>query len=478
VKRNVLFALSTLGFLVFFFSCKKINEPTELGGDLLPAIDNVNTFDTTLEVLASYHTSPEYDTAYASDNLALGQINDPLFGSTNAGLYFNLSSSKYSSLPFINKAAVTIDSVVLSLAYAGVYGDSSAAVTVAVSEIAQDNGFNDSSYYRYDHPEFVTVGPVLGNRLFVAADLEDSLTIARQGDTTKVANVLRIRLDNSLGQRFAQYDTANNGPYTSDSLFRAAFRGLAVKTTGASGSGALAYFNLLDAGTALYVYYKSKKTDGSDTSGTATFIHSTYRANNRNYLGIANAIVRTPGADYLAGLNLASPQKLYLQSSPAGSYVGMSIPGLSNFPNKVIHRAELIAYRLPSLQDNFFGPPSRLLLDRKDSTGLVRLFDNDIQYDANGSVSLGLFGGTLGKDGSYHFNITRYVQGIVTKKEHNDSLRLSAPLRSDLFSQAYRAKISVPVISNIAAGRVVIAGDNYPADAAKRLRLRIVYSNL
>lgn len=33
-----------------FFSCTKINEATELGDDLIPAVDNVNTFDTTLTV--------------------------------------------------------------------------------------------------------------------------------------------------------------------------------------------------------------------------------------------------------------------------------------------------------------------------------------------------------------------------------------------------------------------------------------------
>lgn len=478
MKRNVLFALFTLGFVVLFSSCKKINEPTDLGDELLPAIDNVNTFDTTLNVLASYRAFPQFDTTAYNDNLALGQIFDPVFGSTKADLYFNLSSAKYGSSPFINKTNVIIDSVVLSLAYTGVYGDSTSAINVAVSEIAQDNDFNDTTFYRFENSGFTTTGPVLGSKLFSPSNFKDSVTIARKGDTTKVANVLRIHLDNSLGSRLSQFDTAGNGGYKNDSLFRTLFRGLAVKTTNASAPGALAYFNLTSAGSVLYVYYKSKNTDGSDTTGTATFVHNSYisTATNKNY-GVANSIVRTSGGEYLTNLNVASPQQLYIQSSPTGSYVSINVPGLTNFPNKVIHRAELIAYRLPSVEDNYFTPPSRLLLDHKGASDTIHIFDKDVQFDANGTVSFSLFGGTLRSDNSYRYNITRYVQGIVTKKEPNDSLRLYASLRNKLYSSTFGTRVSVSGISNIAAGRVVLAGENYP-DPALRLRLRIVYSNL
>ncbi|WP_121355454.1 DUF4270 family protein [Flavisolibacter nicotianae] len=470
MKLKGLSALLTLGLIVFFFSCTKLNEPTQLGDGLIPAVDNVNTFDTTLTVFADYHLSADSIRNLISDQMALGRIDDPVFGSTTADMFFNLSSPVYSASPFTNKdSVIAIDSVVLSLAYTGAYGDTSAAsqLNVEVSEIQPGTDFNDTTLYRYDHPGFNT-GTVFGTKSFNLASLKDSITLIRRTDTSKVANVLRIRLDNTLGSRLAQFDTTSNAPYKSDSLFRAAFRGLAVKTTSASNPGALAYFNLSSAaGTGLTVYFR-KKNGGVDTA-SATFVHSTYSQ--------ANSVRRTAAGEFLANLNKTSPQKLYIQSSPSGSYVSVNVPGLQAFPNKVIHYAELVAYRIPSASDAVFTTPRTLLLDHKGTTDTAHLFDNDVQITSTGSVDLSLFGGYLRSDNSYRFNITRYVQGIATRKEPNDTMRIYAPLRSYLFSKSVGQELAVPAISNIAKGRVVLAGDSYP-DPALRLRLHIIYSNL
>ena len=248
-----------------------------------------------------------------------------------------------------------------------------------------------------------------------------------------------------------------------------------MKTTSAGFPGTLAYFNLVDApNTALIVYYRNTKNGIKDTA-TATYIHSTYSQ--------ANSIIRTPGGEYAAKINQPSAQKLYVQSSPTGSYVGMFIPGLSTFPNKVIHRAELIAYKIPAdaaAADNILTVPNRLLLDHKGSNNSkdsAYIFDKDIQLGFDGSLNFGSFGGTIQKDDSYRFNVTRYVQGIVTRHERNDSLRLFAPLRTNMYSATVGQVITVPSLDVIAKGRVVIANNNFP-DQGKRLRLRIIYSNL
>lgn len=440
-----------------------------MGDDILPAVDNVNTFDTTLTVLANYHSFSDQSRNLITDYMALGQITDPVFGSTTANMFFNLSSAVYGSSPFYNRDSVLgIDSVVLSLAYTGAYGDTSSAslLDVSVSEINADNGFVDTVLYRYDTLGFST-GPSLGTKSFSVKSLRDTLSLIRKTDTTKVANVLRVRLDNSLGTKLSQYDTTGNGAYKNDSLFRAAFRGLAVKVTNASNPGTLAYFNVSGANSGLTVYYRASKSGVIDTA-SASFVHNAYSQ--------ANSVLRTAGGEYSAGLDAASSQKLYIQSSPSGSYAGITIPGLNGFPNKVIHRAELIAFKLPSTMDNVFWAPNRLLLDHKGTSDTARVFDNDIPFDATGSLSLDAFGGTL-RNGGYRFNITRYVQGIVTRKEPNDTLRLYAPLRNSLYSKTASQYVSVPVLFAIGYGREVLAGSNYP-DPALQIRLRIVYSNL
>jgi hypothetical protein len=472
VKLKGLLPLLSLIFIALFFSCTKINEPTELGDDLIPAIDNVNTFDTTLTVQSAFFSYDDSSRNFISEDMALGRINDPVFGATTADMYFNLSSLVYGVSPFLHKdSVVKIDSVVLSLSYQGSYGDTLSSIAVEVSENS-DPTFYDSILYRFDHPGFTTSG-VLGNKAFSTSQFKDSIRIGLKKDTIKVANVLRIPVNNSLGIKLKDFGAAAGQPYASDSLFRKAFRGLAVKATNTG--NALAYFNLSDINNSrLLVYYQFKNGGKTDTS-VAAFVHTSYSQ--------ANSIRRTAGGEYLAKINQPSSQKLYIQSSPTGSYVGIKIPGLDGFPNKVIHRAELIVYKVPAdnpSADNLLTVPNRLMLDHKgpnNSKDSAYIFDNDIQPGLDGSLDFTAFGGVIKKDESYRFNITRYVQGIITRKERNDSFRLFAPLRSNVYSKSLAQVITVPSLDFIAKGRVVIANNNYP-DSTKRLRLRIIYSNL
>jgi hypothetical protein len=52
--KNLALTLGALivGILISLISCRKINEATTLGGGLIPIVDNIYTFDTTLEVQA------------------------------------------------------------------------------------------------------------------------------------------------------------------------------------------------------------------------------------------------------------------------------------------------------------------------------------------------------------------------------------------------------------------------------------------
>ena len=113
--------------LILLISCKKINESTTLGGDLIPAVDNITTFDTTLTVAAFNDTfTLTSDTTYydRGNTHFLGQINnDPFFGKTDAKLFLELKPGFY-KFTFGNKPdSLHIDSVVLILDYVETYGD-------------------------------------------------------------------------------------------------------------------------------------------------------------------------------------------------------------------------------------------------------------------------------------------------------------------------------------------------------------------
>lgn len=459
--------------LVFFQSCKKINESTELGNDLVPAVDNVHTFEVALDAVTNNVLFNDTTRVSLSDLVVVGDIDDPEFGHTHANVDFTITPGKLGAYPFVKTDSLNIDSVVLSLSYQGAYGDTvtNGVQTFRVFEIDQNSGFADSisALYNFSDPatDFATVGPELGSATFTIQRLKDTITLARAGDTTQVSNVVRIRLDNALALRFAQYDTTNtsNGGFRTDSIFRKLFRGLSVKAD-ASGN-ALTYFNLTDyANTKLTVYFRYGVADTSSFD----FYHDSN--------GQANYINRQNGGNFLAYLNNGASDKIYLQSAP-GSYASIKIPALDTFGNKIIHRAELFAEKIPSAGDDIFTVPSRLILDRKNRVApdTVFMLENDLVADASGGIGFGAFGGTLLSDNTYRFNISRYVQSIVTKHVANDTLRLYAPLRTILFNKSFNTPLSLPIISAIAKGRVVLGGGSY-ADPAMKLRLRIIYSNL
>ena len=172
--------------------------------------------------------------------------------------------------------------------------------------------------------------------------------------------------------------------------------------------------------------------------------------------------------------------KIYLPAAP-GSLAKIRIPALDTFRNVVVHRAELIATPLPSLQSGTFGYPLGIFMDRISPNGdTAYTFDNDMLITNNFSsytYDINSYGGKLRTDSTYRFNITRYVQSLVTQRLRNDSLRIYAPIRAFLYSPTYRYRNQIYVTDRVAYGRLVLAGGNYP-DATKRMRLRLIYSKL
>ena len=476
-NKTALLIIAIVGTVAILFSgCKKINEATELGGGLIPPIDNINTFETYLDIETDNKLFSDTTKVYYSDDLALGNIgNDPEFGYTHADAYFNISQGyDYAYHPFINKDSVIIDSVILSLAYHEAYGDTNSFQTVRVFEIAQNAGFNDTTAYKYDHPDFFTTGSELGSKTYQIKSVDDTVLHIRKKDTTKLANVIRIPITNQFGERLKNYDTTNtaNGGFRNDSIFKTLFRGFAIK---ADNSGeALTYISPSDnSNTKLIVYFRVTKNGVIDTTSTE-FSHLTG--------GQANKIKRTPGGGWDSYLTNGNPtdDKIYLQSAP-GSYASLLIPGLDTFKNSVIHRAEIIATPLRSAQDEVFVQPLSLFLDRINPTGdTASTFDIDMNLSNNYttySYDISYFGGLLKTDSTYRFNISRYVQNIVTTRNINYKLRLYSPIRAYVYSPGFKAINQVYVTDRPGYGRVVLAGGNY-INAAKRLRLRIIYSKL
>ncbi len=478
-KHLPVFFFGSILFSIGFFSCTKINDSTRLGGDLIPAVDNVTTFDTSLVLSTDNRGNLNADSLGFNDDVAIGYINDPEFGTTTADAYFNVNLLSYGNYPFLGKKAdINVDSVVLSLSYRGVYGDSTLAQAITVYEIPQSASFSDTAFYKFNSND-IAVSNTLGTKSFRASELDDSILVKTLPDTIvrKTANVLRMLIASSIGTRLKDLDSAG---LSNDTSLKRELKGFGIRS-GATGNS-LSYFNLTDAAKSkLIVYYRSK-VNGRDTAATIEFYHSPIYPpgssaisfsppNFRN--GQANIIKRVPASGFAANLVTTIDPVIYLQSTP-GSITSISIPGLSTLGNKIIHRAELLVSKVAN--STTFTPPGLLFLDhfRKDT---AFTFHTDMPLDQNLTYDPFGFGGILKSNDTYSFNITRYVQGIVTRNEPNDTLRLYAPLTAVVFDKNINRRTGLPILSQVARGRVIIAGGNHP-DPAKRMRLRIIYSNL
>jgi len=477
--------------LILLISCKKINESTSLGGDLVPVVDNITTFDTTLLVEAYNDTftvltdTTFYDSRYTN---YLGQItNDPLFGKTDAKLFLELKPAAF-RYTFENRSpdSLHIDSVVLVLDYVETYGDSTIPQTVNVYEIPQSSVFGDTAF-PIRNSDYAKAG-LLGSRTFEPTVLNDSVKAYK--DTT--ANQLRIRLDDAFGQQLLNYDTSstsNKGAYISDSAFQTFFKGFALEST--SGN-AIIGVNLEGANTKLAIYYKDDNGNSPlekwDTAVAYFLFSENPNSASANY--IKRDYAGTPLASAVGG---TTPDDLvYIQSTP-GSFATIKIPDLAGLNNSVIHRADLILEQVYHVSDTLFPPP-KLYLDAYDSSeSKFRTIPFDVSFNNTGTSNLAAFGinpihtkDAAGNSiNSWRFNLTRYVQHVVNDTEPVYDIRLFAPL---YLRELYRpgnissASVTVPpfTVNNEAGkGRVRLAGNKGPADInPQRMRLRIVYSKI
>jgi hypothetical protein len=475
------FSLLLIASAAYFSSCKRIHDSTELGDGLVPAVDNVNTFDTTVSVQTyndTFWLSNADPLLNDSTRLGKGAIhylgrisNDPLFGATTASIFMELKPPFYKF-------------------YVENYCDTNALQTVNVYEIDNTpvNEFKtDSSYLiRKNH---LTYSTLLGSKTFAPSILNDSIKAFK--DTT--INQLRIRLNQGPGVEYIankflkQFDSA--AAYSTDSAFRANFKGFAV-VPGNNGN-ALMGFTLPNGKTKLALYYKFKRNGVNiDTVRYFNFniangvIPSSANANLviRNYGG-------SPANAAFAGGTTVEDDLIYLQNTP-GSFARIKTPDLASVTNRVVHRAELIVQQVYHPSDDIFFRPEYLFLDVYDtSIKKYRYMPYDFTFDASNAPSLTSFG-TVGKivdDGSgnrvmeWRFNVSRYIQNFLTGREARHDMRL---FTSYIVNDIYKFSAGVVGYENpfglntaIARGRVRVAGGNY-TDLNKRMRIRIVYSKI
>jgi hypothetical protein len=487
---NIVRSVSVTLFIGFLFSaCTRIGT-TELGLGLLPSMDSYNTKDTILDVETETADRPDSTLFYGSDDNVVGNItNDQLFGTTAATMFFQLKPSYFPYYTRGSKDSLVVDSAVLILSYKGFYGDSSNPVVLNLKRISSSTPLNLDINYASNYPEAYNIQSDVSMANPYTLDfsrVQDS--VINRFEAAK--NQIRIPLNKTFTDLFLKtYDSLT--AYKSDTTLRQYFPGFALTASSASNNNVLVRISLVDTNTKLALYYKTNSTTITGARDTIVdyFKFSIY--NN----GYVNFVKRNRSTSEVSKhIGVAKDSLVYVQTSP-GTLVKIKIPGLKTFANKLIHRAELIAEQVPTASPNSLEPkltaPAYLFLGAYDSAfKLLRNVPNDYQGTAN-STQFARFGGKViyksiqGYDNvaTYNFDLSRYMQGIVSRKDSIFDLRLMAPVNDSIKyvpQYPYNLSAGTDYISSYfanspAIGRVRLGGGSH---SKFRMRLRVYYSDL
>lgn len=487
-----------LAFCVVFIACTKI-DTTTIGGDLIPVVDNINTFDTILEVQTFNMVPPDSTRMFVSDPHIVGSIdNDPLFGKSKAEMFFEVRPTRF---PFFFDTAANIvgfDSAVLILGYSGYYGDSASPINFRLFEV-KENMIRDSSVtpvYTFQPGLSGNSEKFWGQKTMAPNRFRDSIPIKR-GDSVyyKVANQLRIPLDQTLAKKLFEQDST--GAFKSDSAFKAFFKGFALKTEGPGQN--LAYFSLVSPSTRMEFFYRVKNGTRIDTTSKSFVFnvlcgHAVKFDRDRSGAEIENFLTANPAT---------GASQVYIQNAP-GTQVQVKIPGIRTLTNRVIHRAELRVTQISANVAPFTQllEPPVLYMDVSDTGNIYRGVPYDLApftpyfcFPNNGNVEFFYFGGPSRKElvngenlNVYRFNMTRHLQSIITRKEQVFNFRIWAPYYM-VYEKCLNPSPQFPStffflragnnqIANLPGnGRIRLAGGNHP-DASRKMQLRIIYSKL
>jgi hypothetical protein len=479
VKKNLLLAFIAL---VFVASCTKLTN-TEIGNGLIPPIDGIETKDTLLNVITRNFPLDSIRISKFQE-MVLGNIdNDPIMGTTKAIINAEFKPLYYPYFYEVGKDSLFLDSAVLVLGYRGYWGDSANPIHLKVYEISQTSRLKQDSVYT-SNSQMNLAGQIGEVTIADPRKLTDSVKPRKEA----AINQIRIPLSTAFANRLLfNFDSSN--AYRTDAQFSSIFRGFSIVPQ--AGSNTLLRVSLSDTNSKVALYYRYTRRDSIIDTVVRYFRHGvTSNASNNIIRNRAGSQAQT----FLTNPATQADSLLFLQAGP-GNFIRIETPALeNNISNRLVHRAELIMEQEAD-NDPFYekySAPNLFLCavpKRLDSAQFRFYVPNDISLGQGGvAANLNSFGGNVvyktdptGKRiASYAFNITRYVQGIITRKEKVYDLYLFAPVE-DYVHIAQNSTSLYPIaaapFNYPASGRVRLLGGN-SARPDRKMRLRIIFSRL
>lgn len=465
--QKILSHFSTTKFFFMWATCTSImftscDEASVVGLDVQPETDLLNVF---YKDTATIHTrTVKEDSLKTNPNTigVLGKYLDPVFGELNASLYRQLKlnvtikiTDSINNISQFGKNPIC-DSVILVLHYdtTTFYGKTTfSPQKVSVYEVSENLSTSATYYSNQNLSKYATDLTAADGYTFTPKPKEKLLIDGKQ-----VAPQLRIPLDISFGQTILNRPTIDKTTLSSNTNFQNFFKGVYITTEASnvtSGEGNILNLQMQNSAVTIYYHYTGRnKNNTSD---------STYRVNySFTFKDVAG--FNHFAHDYTKAIpdiqtQLANPSQkqndvVYTQGM-AGLKTKIQFPYIMNWVDSGaigINKAELII-KLDSDSANAIGdfaPPEKFFLwSIQDDGTSFPLPDYNAVY----------FGGTYdAANKEFKFNITRYIQQILSKQRNNNGLYLVSyyPLTT--------------------ANRAVISGGS--ATSTKPMKLNITYTKI
>jgi hypothetical protein len=399
VLRNLTGSILLITALVY--GCQKGDQ--SIGINLLPGIHSIETrFFEDSTSISAFTFSDDSIRVDSSRYLLLGSFNDPLFGYTSGSFAAQFRIPRY---PHYESDA-RLDSVILQMSYKYVYGDTITPQTMLVHELTGDLSYG-YKYLSSFNINSLASPDILGSKDFIPKFRTDST----KADTA--SQILRIPLDPSFGNRLIKMDSLD---MVSNNKFLSVFKGLYVETAPVNHKGSLIRVDTPSA--VMVVYYHTAEHDSlgfgyylsTNSANVSRFAHN--YTNSRFFSTMNQEQVR----DSL----------VYLQPT-GGTKIKINIPSLSTWKdsaNYAINKASLTIH-VDTLMSDFkrYEIPTLLYLKIINDQG-----QEEFPKDANLSISY--YGGVYNPiTATFSFNITQYLQQIITGEKHNHGFYLVHALR-------------------------------------------------
>jgi hypothetical protein len=437
VARN--WSVAAFVLLVLLPGCRKPEQ--DLGLELLPGDPLGVRVEST--VIEAFTFVPEpIRTSGLTRNL-LGSYLDPDFGLAKAGIVAQLRLGANNVGAGQDNSGLVADSIVLALAFDGInfaYGNLNPQI-FRVHELAEPI-FIDTAYTTDKVPAFMAqdLSAVRGGRLTPQPFKKPFIG----GDSLQPQ--LRIRLDKALAQRIL--DAFGTPVLADNTAFLEFFKGLYITPDNGQQQPfqqGILYFNLLSTASKVTIHYRNTLLPDApaltfDLPINSSSVRYTVVEHDRSR-------TMTPDLGIALGDSVGAAPFVFVQAL-GGARAKLRFPQLRDYADQrlVVAKAELVV-PVPGSFNPYLLPPNQLFIFRKDTTNGNDVFLPD-QTSGAGNVD----GNYRPNAKEYRFNITRYVQGVVSGSIPDTGVEL------------------VTGSNGVTANRVILAGPAHPS-APMRLDL-------